>query len=92
MRTTLTIDDDIAGVLKRRAATLDKPFKEILNAALRRGLASELIESSNQIPLKTRPHNFQTRPGIDWNRLNQLSDELEVEAFIQKQNSTHRSG
>ncbi len=36
MRTTLTIDDDLAGILQRKARELDKHFKELANAALRK--------------------------------------------------------
>jgi len=38
MRTTLTIDDDIAVVLKRLCKTRDASLKELINEALRRGL------------------------------------------------------
>ena len=31
MRTTLTLDDDIADFLKRQARLLNKPFKEVVN-------------------------------------------------------------
>ena len=38
MRTTLTLDPDIAAKAKKGAARLHKPFKEVINAALRVGL------------------------------------------------------
>ena len=38
MRTTLTIDDDLADLLKRRARELGVPFKEAVNSAIRAGL------------------------------------------------------
>jgi len=38
MRTTLTLDPDVAAKAKKGAARLRKPFKEIINAALRVGL------------------------------------------------------
>ena len=38
MRTTLTLDDDVAGLLKRRALELGIPFKEALNRTIRAGL------------------------------------------------------
>jgi len=37
MRTTLTLDDDLAGLLKRRAQELGVPFKEAVNRANRTG-------------------------------------------------------
>jgi len=82
MRTTLTIDDDLAGILRRRARELDRPFKVVINAALRKGLADEL-ESSRQ-PVVVRPHDFGASRGLDFDRLNQLVDELEVEDYLRK--------
>lgn len=38
VRTTLTIDDDLAGLLKRRARELGVPFKEAVNRTIRAGL------------------------------------------------------
>ena len=38
MRTTLTLDDDIAAKLVSASRKSGKPFKQVVNAALRRGL------------------------------------------------------
>ena len=38
MRTTLTLDDDLAGLLKQRARELGIPFKEAVNRTIRAGL------------------------------------------------------
>jgi hypothetical protein len=38
MRTTLTIDDDVAAEIERLQKTEDKSHKEVVNQALRRGL------------------------------------------------------
>jgi hypothetical protein len=38
MRTTLTIDDDVAAILERLRRAEDKSLKELVNQALRRGL------------------------------------------------------
>ena len=40
MRTTVTLDEDVAAALRHRAAERGLSFKEALNAALREGLAS----------------------------------------------------
>lgn len=81
MRTTLTIDDDIAGVLRRRADELGRPFKEVVNAALRQGLGSPIPEK--KIP-KICARNLGLKPGIDPDRLNQLLDELDVAEFARR--------
>lgn len=38
MRTTLTLDDDLAVMLKREAETAHRPFRDVVNDAIRRGL------------------------------------------------------
>ena len=82
VRTTLTIDDDLAGILRRKSRELEKPFKEIVNIALRKGLAENLEAEMHTVIV--RPHDFGASPGIDMDRLNQLVDELEVEEYLRK--------
>lgn len=84
MRTTLTVDDDLAGLLKRRARELGVPFKEMVNRTLRAGLGEEAKRRRRPAP-RTIPHNFGFRPGIDLDKLNQLVDELEGEAYAARQ-------
>jgi hypothetical protein len=80
VRTTLTIDDDLAGLLKRRARELGVPFKEAVNRTIRAGLGEAARPRSGAAP-KTVPHSFGFRPDVDLDRLNQLADELETEAY-----------
>jgi hypothetical protein len=80
MRTTLTIDDDLAAVLHRESRQKGLSFKEIVNATLRRGLSHEQVMPAVS-RVTTRPHAFGFKPGIDLDKLNQLVDELEAEAF-----------
>jgi hypothetical protein len=90
MRTTLTIDDDLAGILKRRARELGLPFKDVVNRTLRAGLGEQARPTQRSAP-KTIPHSFGFRPGIDLDKLNQLADELEAEAYAAKQGSGSRA-
>ncbi len=83
MRTTLTIDDDVAAMLKLEGKRKGLSFKELVNSALRRGLAAEELHRPVQ-KVVTRPHAYGFKPGIDLDKLNQLADELEVEAFAAK--------
>jgi hypothetical protein len=80
MRTTLTIDDDLAGLLKQRAREMGVPFKEAVNRTIRAGLG-EVAKPSRRAPPRTVPHSFGFKPGIDLDKLGQLADELEAEAF-----------
>src|SRR5215470_2633483 len=83
MRTTLTLDDDLAGLLKRRARELGIPFKEAVNRTIRAGLGEAAAPQPHQPP-KMISHSFGFRPGIDLDKLGQLADELESESFAEK--------
>jgi len=89
MRTTLTIDDDLAGLLKRRARELGLPFKDMVNRTLRAGLGEQTKQRRHAAP-KTIPHAFGFRPWIDLDKLNQLADELEAEAYAAGMSSATR--
>ena len=84
MRTTLTIDDDVAAILKKETRRKGMTFKEVINAALRRGLAVEQTPFTARATVVTRPHDFGFKPGVDLDKLNQLADELEAESFASK--------
>ena len=82
MRTTLTLDDDIAASLKEQARLLDKPFRQVVNDALRRGMAPTPREDRPRF--RVRPHHGGFAPGIDPLRLNQLNDELQTDDFLRR--------
>lgn len=83
MRTTLTLDDDVARELQERARRRGESFKEVVNEILRRGLGGE--KPSSHLPrFEVRPKACGFRSGVDALRLNQLSDELEMENFQRK--------
>src|SRR5262245_3182114 len=88
MRTTLTIDDDLAGLLKQRAREQGVPFKEAVNRTIRAGLGESAKARRGDAP-KTMPHSFGFRPGIDLDKLGQLADELEAEAFAASARTSH---
>jgi len=81
MKITITIDDDVAGLLRRRAAELGISFEEVAIRTIRAGLSDAPAALPAPAP-KTRPHSFEFRPGIDPDKLGQLADELEAEAFV----------
>ena len=85
MRTTLTLDDDLARSLKEQARLLDKPFKQVVNDTLRRGMSPAVGET--RAPYRVKPIHGGFAPGVDPEKLNQLNDELEVEHFLESQSS-----
>jgi hypothetical protein len=80
MRTTVTLDDDIAARLKERAQELGVPFKEVLNATLRAGLGGQ----EQPRPYTQRTASLGLRPGIDLDRASQLADDLQDRETIRK--------
>ena len=54
MRTTLTIDDDVAALLERLRKTRKVSFKALVNEALRQGLKEMTTPSRPARPYKTR--------------------------------------
>lgn len=76
MRTTLTIEPDVAHEIKRRMASQKLSLKRVVNDALRAGLAA----SDKQKPGRFRvdPHPCGFKAGADLDKLNQLADELEA--------------
>ena len=82
MRTTLTIDNDIADSLKEQARLQGRPFKQVVNEALRRGLSPAREEDRPVFRIDPLPGGFL--PGVDPLKLNQLYDELMVQDFLEK--------
>ncbi len=83
MRTTLTLDPDVAMKLKKRMAEKKLTLKETVNQTLRSGLK---VVEKKRAPFRVIPHSFGFKPGIDQNKLNQLLDQLEAEEFVRKMN------
>ena len=82
MRTTVTLDSDLAAKLKELAHRRRASFKETLNDVIRKGLSSQGGTREPAERYVVEPHAGGFRPGIDPGKLNQLVDELEVGDFI----------
>lgn len=77
MRTTLTLDADVARSLEKEMRRTGKTLKGAVNDALRRGLrVPGTAEHAPPFVVRARPLGL--RPGIDPDRLNQLVDELDA--------------
>lgn len=83
MRTTVTIEPDLAKQVKALARRRGLSFQQALNEVIRRGLTA-LARQDPQPRYTLEPHPSGFRPGIDQGKLNQLSDQLEVEEFLAK--------
>ena len=83
MRTTLTIDDNLARELREKAHITGSPFKEVVNKAIRTGL--EHIDKPRQIkPYKCKAYSLGYPPGADLDHTLSLVDHLESEEIARK--------
>ncbi len=80
MRTTVTLDEDVVQLLRRRMADQQVSFKKALNDAIRDGAAGP-----------SAPRRFVTRtadlgvPTVNLDRALQLAAELEDEELVRRQ-------
>jgi hypothetical protein len=54
MRTTLSLDDDVAAAIERLRRTRDANFKDIVNDALRKGLSDLSSRPKQGTPFQTQ--------------------------------------
>lgn len=83
MRTTLTLDPDVAKLLEEETHRRRLPWKQVVNDAIRRGL------TAGAHPRKEKrycvvAHKTTLRAGIDPTSFNKLVDELEDETTLKK--------
>ena len=91
MRTTVTLDPGIAASLRKLAGERQLSFEVVLNEVLRRGLAPRTSGARRESKFIVEPQNSDFRPGIDAGKLNQLADELDTKAFVEKAHGRRRS-
>jgi hypothetical protein len=81
MRTTVTLDPDVAEQLKMLARRRNLSFKVALNDTVRAGLAAE---RGGGRPFKVEPWPLGLRPDLDWTHALQIAADLEDEEIIRK--------
>jgi Ribbon-helix-helix protein, copG family len=77
VRTTLTLDDDVAAKLRSQARRSGRPFREVVNEALRRGLvaSSPRLDRSPYV-VKARDLGA-LRPGLTLDNVGELLEQVE---------------
>ena len=60
MRTTLTLDDDVAALLNKEMRKSGEPFKQVVNRYLRLGLTAS--KQPPRKPFKVKPWNLELPP------------------------------
>jgi hypothetical protein len=76
MRTTLTLDEDIAAKLKAESRKTGKPFKEVVNETLREGFFARRSRKTLP-PFKVKARALGLRPGLNYDKISELIEEAE---------------
>jgi len=83
MTMTVTLDPDVTERIKQEVRRAGKPAQAVVNDVLRTGLGLGRTDSAPE-PFRVKPHDFGSAPGLDLDKMNQLSDDLEAAATAQK--------
>lgn len=75
-RTTLTLDDDVVDGLKREVQRAGRPYRDVVNATLRRGLQ----RPDDAAPFQVEATDLRRRPGIEIDDVEGLLDLLDHRA------------
>jgi hypothetical protein len=77
MRTTLTLDDDVAAKLKSESQRAGRPFREIVNETLRRGLESRRAAAQRRAFKVTARDLGNLKPGLSLDNIAELIEHVE---------------
>jgi hypothetical protein len=84
MRTTLTLDDDLAAELKETAYRTGRSFKQVVNTSLRDGLAAAKAPAACKRYRVVPASLGGVHEGVDLDKALQLADALDDEALARK--------
>ena len=73
-RTTLTLDDDVADGLALEARRAGRPFRDVVNAALRRGLRT----ASDDPPFRVEAQDLGRHTGVQVDDVEGLLEVLDA--------------
>ena len=77
MRTTLTLDSDVAARLRAEARRSGRPFKDVVNECLRRGLAQrDTGRTAARFEVKPRDMGA-LQPGVSLDNVAELLERIE---------------
>lgn len=89
MRTTLTLSSDVFEEARRTADSSGRSFKDVVNDALRLGLAS-MKESKPAKPYRVVPKAMGLRKGMSYDKVSELLARAEGEGF--ERSRTRKAG
>lgn len=77
MRTTLTLDEDVAARLTERQKKTGMSFKEIINQTLRLGLERHQVSNKKIARFNVRALPLGQIPGLQYSNTGELLEQLE---------------
>lgn len=77
MRTTLTLDEDVAAKLRAEARASGRSFRDVVNDAIRQGLASRRVAETAE-PFRVTARDLgNLRPGLSLDNIGELLERIE---------------
>ncbi len=76
MRTTITLDEDVASRLKAEVRRTGYPFKRVVNDLLRLAMTTRRKRGPAE-PFKVKTRPLGLRPGFNLDRISELIEQLE---------------
>jgi len=77
MRTTLTLDDDVAAKLKAESRRAGRTFREVVNEVLRQGLASQRVTAKRRSFKIIARDLGDLKPGLSLDNVAELIERVE---------------
>ena len=77
MRTTLTLDDDVAAKLRAESRRSGRPFREIVNETLRWGMTSRRVVPRRHSFIITARDLGDLKPGLSLHNVAELIEQVE---------------
>jgi plasmid stability protein len=77
MRTTITLDDNVAANLRAEARRAGRSLRDIVNETLRRGLVSRCVAASRQSLKITARDLGDLKPGLSLDNVAELIERVE---------------
>jgi predicted transcriptional regulator len=74
MRTTLTLDDDLAARLKALARKRGESFRDVVNEAIRRGLEAKAPRPQ---VFRVQARDLGLRPGLQLDNVTELLEQID---------------
>ena len=76
VRTTLTLDEDVAAKLKREVRRTGRAFKDVVNDFLRRALNAP-PQPAQREPFVVRPRTLGLKAGLSYDHVEELIEQLD---------------